>query len=631
MKFDYVNQRQLDIKDPVYEGEHYEDLVPATLDIAERASIAVNGLTETLDPEYDYELYWVVDLLVEEPVMYHSVDDHVHSKFFESLPLVRTASGSKQNLDIERLLMKKYLKMQGDDGMFYDPIVGKPWWDPAHIDPTGLGLSALPKEQWGSIAMSGRVLGALCIYARKDPGGPWKKAADRYFRRIESLVVKEGDIAYLPGANIEPGERFEKPYKKPVRNDAIFAAWVAQGLAQYSRSFGVRKAADLAQRMMIYVMRDADLFGDEGEFVAKQHRKEDLNEISMKFFNKNWLINHFHSHTNAIMAALEVVQATGDEDLLGRSIEAYDFAVNQGEEHLGFFPEWLLYKGGVYEGTEGPCASEICEVADMISCALKLSLLGVDRWDDADRWIRNQFSEGQFLDTNWLTDGHRDPIDREKEPNPKVGNSPPGWGTTDRVAQRTVGCFSGWPGANDRVQGRNWSIMHCCTGNGTRALYYIWENIISKDDDTLKVNLLLNRASRWADVKSHIPYTGRVDIAVKVDVSLEVRIPEWVEPAEVTCTINAESVERKFRGRYAQIGPVSSGDAVTVRFGIYEETKTVIIEKHKYKITRRGNEVVKIDPVGINDPLYQRAHYRNGRTLWKKVERFVPDKEIKWC
>ena len=630
MELNYANKKRIDIQAPEYKGEYYEDFVPATLDLAERASLAVNGLTETLDPEYDYELYWTVDLLAEEPVMYHSVDDHVHYKFFESLPLVRTACGSTQNLDIEKFIMEKYLKMQDDDGIFYDPIVGKPWWDPEMIDPTNMGCDRLPKEQWGSLALNGRILGALCIYSKKDPDGPWKEAANRLFNGLKRLIVTEDDIAYLPGNNIEPGETFEIPYKKPVKSAAMFAAWLSQGFVQYHRTHGNEEAADLARKMMRYVMRDADCFGDEGEFTPKQYSKAELNDEMMKFFDNNWLINHFHFHTNSIMAALEVVQATGDEYLFERAIDAYDFAVNQGEADLGFFPEWLLYKGGVYNGTEGPCSSEICEVADMISCALKLSLLGVDRWDDADRWIRNQFTESQFVDTNWLTDGHREPIDRKKEPTPKVGSSPPGWGTTERVAERTIGCFSGWPGPNDLIQGRNWSIMHCCTGNGTRALYYAWENIITIEKETLKVNLLLNRASRWADINSSIPYAGRVDIKVKEEIHLKVRIPEWVEPAAVKCTINENSVKPEFEGRYASMGKVTPGDTVSLEFDIFEETKTVIIEKHKYRITKRGNDVVNIDPKGINSPLYQRAHYRNGSTLWKKVVRFVPETEILW-
>jgi hypothetical protein len=67
--------------------------VPATLDLAERARLCVNALTECTDPDYDDELYWIVDLLAREPAMYHTVDDHVQAKFFSALPLNRTQCG----------------------------------------------------------------------------------------------------------------------------------------------------------------------------------------------------------------------------------------------------------------------------------------------------------------------------------------------------------------------------------------------------------------------------------------------------------------------------------------------------------------------------------------------------------
>ena len=62
------------------------------------------------------------------------------------------------------------------------------------------------------------------------------------------------------------------------------------------------------------------------------------------------------------------------------------------------------------------------------------------------------------------------------------------------------------------------SFFHtCCRGNCTRAIYYVWENILNYDkcNGALNVNLLLNRASPWADINWYIPYWGRVDIKIK--------------------------------------------------------------------------------------------------------------------
>ncbi|MBI2192901.1 MAG: glycoside hydrolase family 127 protein [Armatimonadetes bacterium] len=610
----YINPAAPLVPPPSTPGESYDVLAPATLDLAERARLCVNALTETTDPAYDDELYWIVDLLAQKPGMYHTVDDHVQAKFLQALPLDRTACGSPQNLEVEHRLMQTYLKMQGPDGLIYIPIKGRPWALPAAANPWA--IDPLPTgDHWCSLCPTGRTLGAFCVYALRYPAGPWADAARRLARGLMNLCIVEDDIAYLPGNCAEPGRPLPKPASRPVGLRAGYSGWVAQGLAQYARSLGDREAGAMATRLMRYVLRDSGYFGPGGEFTFE--------------FPGVARAIHFHAHTCQILAALEAVQASGDAELLGLARKAYDYAVSEGTPLVGFFPEWLGNRGGGYG--EGQFSSEICEVADMIASALKLSMLGMDQWDDVDRWVRNQFAECQLTDTTWLTDGHLERVDRKLSPLPGAGCSRPEYGTTDRVIERSVGSFSGWPSANDFVQGKGWSIMHCCTGNATRTVYYVWEKILTHERGKLKVNLLLNRASRWADVYSHIPYRGRVDVRAKQDMDLEIRLAEWVKPEEARCTVNGVPRPLSFAGRYAQVGPVKAGQEATLEFPIHERTDRVIIEKRPYTLIRRGNEVVWIDPPGTTCPLYQRGHYRYGETLWRTVRRFVPDAEVPWC
>lgn len=601
---------------PEYAGDYYDALVPATLDLAERAALCVNALTETLDPDFDYELYWIVDLLAKQPAMYHTVDDHVQAKFVQALPLDRTASGSRQNLDVEHRLLRICLTMQGPDGLLYIPIRERPWALPAEPNPWA-GLDYLPAaDHWCSVAQNGRMLGAFCIYALKDRDGPWRDAANRLAGGLMNLCTVEGDIAYLSANCTEPGKPVPRPAARPVGLRAALAAWVAQGLAQCCRALDNEDAGAMAEKLMRYIMRDAGYFGLRGEF------REEFPEHGDHMI-------HFHAHTCQIMAALEVVQATGNQELLAPALQAYHYAVSQGEPLVGFFPEWLAYKG-VGHG-EGPFSSETCEVADMIASAVKLSLLGVDKWDDVDRWVRNQFAESQLTDVSWLTDGHLESVDRAKCPLPGAGCQGPEYGTTERVAQRVIGSFAGWPSANDFVQGQGWSIMHCCTGNAARAVYYVWERILTRQDGTLRVNLLLNRASKWADISSHLPYAGRVEVRVKEPLDLEIRLPEWVQPEKARCAVDGMVRELSVDGRYVRVGQLKPGDQVELTFPIVERTDTVIIEKHKYRLIRRGNEVVHIEPPGRNRPLYQRGHYRSETALWKQIARFVPREEIGWA
>jgi len=205
------------------------------------------------------------------------------------------------------------------------------------------------------------------------------------------------------------------------------------------------------------------------------------------------------------------------------------------------------------------------------------------------------------------------------------------------VVERNLGAFGSTVGPNDFLAGTNaygWAyldgIAHCCTGNGSRAIYYVWENAITHDAGKVRVNLSLNRASRWVDVSSHIPYAGQIDVKVKAPVELSVRIPEWVSPEQVTCTVNDRARQAEWNGRYACLGSMREKDVAALRFPVSERTEVINVEKRSYRVLLRGNTCVAIDPPGVNVPLFHRDHYRSDAVRWRKTKRFVADTIVEW-
>ncbi len=263
----------------------------------------------------------------------------------------------------------------------------------------------------------------------------------------------------------------------------------------------------------------------------------------------------------------------------------------------------------------------------MIGVGLKLSEAGAgDYWDDVDRWVRNQFAENQLTDGEWIYQ-----MAESMPKRPVAFNE-----TAVDLAKRNVGGFAGWASGNEWALKHG--IMHCCTGNSTRALYYFWQNILQAggpqaDGQTLRLNLLLNRASAWADVHSFIPYEGRVRLKVKKPLSAAlIRVPQWVETSspELTCKVNGRARLAVWKGRYVDIGAAQPGETVELFFPIATRTVTEKIGTRPYKLEIRGNTVVSIDPPGRCGALYQRAHYRENQVAWRKVERFVPSESILW-
>jgi len=625
----YVNDTAPEFELYQYAGEHYEAMVPDTYDVAERAEAVQNVLTRATDPEWDYQVYFRVDFARNPAIMWHGIDDWCQQKYMQSLPLIRLITGDESNREVEQSWLEAALKQIGPDGLNYFPrypFEGGDWLEFLD-DPTA--------EHYASSLVT--YIAAFAVQQLLQPNDLWLRYMRRQVDAMTSLAVDEGDWAYLPFRFYS----YEGPRHKqggiPLGGQATHAVgFLLQGLGLCYRIAGYEPAGELARKLCYFLKDHAYVFDAEGRFLPDTP-PVDLPAGALPLADAGDVISsHFHSRTACLLNMLEYALPANDYVLLEFIKKSFEWARRQGEQtlvafstpntsaeyaeewHLGYFPERLFATN--HE------EAETCEVADMIGIGLKLSATGVgDYWDDVDQWIRNQFAENQLMDTGWLHEFVASCPPRD-EPLDEL--------TTDEdVIERNRGAFAGWALPNawmgEEPHYRK-QIMHCCTANGARAIYYIWEHILHHESGKLRVNLLLNRVSQWADIASHIPYQGQVDIRIKQPVDLQVRIPGWAALKQVRCTVSGNDRPTRFDGRYLQVGRVQPGDSVTVSFPIAETKKLLEIEKHIYNVVLRGADVVKIDPPGVLGPFYQRAHYRTGQTCWRKVARFVPSKIVQW-
>jgi hypothetical protein len=94
--------------------------------------------------------------------------------------------------------------------------------------------------------------------------------------------------------------------------------------------------------------------------------------------------------------------------------------------------------------------------------------------------------------------------------------------------------------------------------------------------------------------------------------------------------VNGEERRVSWDGRYARLGSVAPGDVATLTFPIRERTDVIHVEKQRFSLVRRGNDVVSIDPPGRYHPLSQRQHYRDGVPRWRSMGRFVSRESVRW-
>ena len=615
----YISPDIPDFELPTYEGERYERMVPDTLDVADRANLAIQLITSMPDPDADYEIYQWVYLNRNPPIMRH--DFHaglVQPKFLEALPLLREATGNTAETEVDGAWMRSVLHMQGPDGLLYMPVAGRPWarngLAPASShEKTAVGDDGT-SQQLASIYSSSVLMGVMALYYEQTNDQIWNQAARRVVDRVAELMVYKDDYCYFPILTANPGATVSQdaPALDPdcrAEGGGTVAGWIVHGLCQVYRATGYEPALDLAGKLAVYLMRHSGCYDEEARFLGMVHT---------------------HHHLKPMIGLLEYALLTDNREMMDFARKGYEYARACGSPTIGYYagvpgPDTTVDYAAVQEHFRQP--AEGCSVADFVALGVKLGHAGVaDCWDDVDRAVRNHFFESQLLSMDWAEGVYKDlPPARADEAK---------YETTDRVAERQVGAFASLPAPNGLCFGFGWPgmrIMHCCSGNAFRAIYYLWDHIMGFDAGTLRVNLLLNRASPWADLDSYIPSEGRVDLTIKEPCSPQVRIPEWVQPAETSCTVGGQERKLGWEGRYALVGAVRPKDVVTLRFPIAEREVTETIMGESLTMVIRGNDVVSMEPPGDYYPFYQqRGRYREGKTLRVNRQRFVAAGPTHW-
>ncbi len=590
-------------------GERYHADVPDTLDLAERMRLSVNALTRAWFPEERWALAFNVDFSRRPPALRlgHRTDCYLNltPKFLEALALCRPGSGSKQNLDVDENVLRVQLELLGDDGLTYCPsdTLRK------YKDDSGFA------EVWGE----GRSLLALSMLEQVDDDPRWTDIGRRKVDRLLELTREKEGFRFLWRGRFKPGQTTPNDADEPDRPipdgslgdkadpvlSMIYSVGAAgHGSGLFHRVTGYEPARELSRGLARWAL-------------ARMFKNED---------GRYWFY-HFHHGLYALMAVCHYGLLADDREVLQRVDACYRWAREMGEPLIGFFSEAMPGHKPYLERRGNTV--EICEVADMVVLALWLTRAGIgDYWDDIDRWMRNMYAEGQMVD-----DG---PVDQIPEDLLVSGPMPDRYETTEDVAARSVGSFWGWMHANDAFKTietgegaklQNRSIMHCCTANGSRTLYYVWDAMVSRETEEVRVNLLLNRASPWLDVDSYLPVEGKVVLRIKDAPRVAVRMPEWSDPSEVRAVVGGEPRQTRVEARWVRLGGLQRGDEVTLTFPVPERTVHRVIGEIPFKLTLRGSNVVDIDPKGARWPLFE--NQPSGRLI--KRSRFIPQTQsVTW-
>ena len=169
-------------------------------------------------------------------------------------------------------------------------------------------------------------------------------------------------------------------------------------------------------------------------------------------------------------------------------------------------------------------------------------------------------------------------------------------------------------------------VLGCCSANGAHALVRAWQGILQHRDGVTTVNLLLNRASPWLDVDSHLPHEGRVVLHIRDTRAVRVRIPAWLSVENVRATLDNHPATPRRDGHFLRFDELKSGSVIALSFDVPERTEKHTFAGREQTLTFRGGTVTNIEPRNPNTALIPLFTASASKPLrFCEVERFVQD------
>jgi hypothetical protein len=621
------------------DGVRYRAVVPDTLDLADRAALAVNGLGGTLDPELECLPYGQVHYGFDPPVMHHwaSADLGCGAKVDESFPLMRIMSGSRQHLDGEAGLHEN-LMARVRDGLFWDFVDPRRPWRNIYGD-SDRRYGAGRDEDFCIPSHAARMMRAAMVRWQATGDERCRTAADELCAGMRRIAIDRGDLSFYPekGGWGEP-----TTFPRSGWSDTGEATGETEGVegsmtgyhahpiyaaALWHRLTGSPVALDLAGRLARYCLQPRFWGGLPDPDRARAREQGLGGHIAARLPDPPFVAgaelghwySHFHARATVLRGLLEYARVAGDQRTMEFVRRAYEFSLGQGIARIG----WINCFPAATNFMEG------CALGDLVALAIRLTDAGLgDYWDDVDAIVRNHLVEGQLVDAAALQRV------AEASAGKELPAFRPGQASRDRVIERSLGIYAGL--STPAGIPRPWSML-CCTGNGTQGLYYAWEAAVREEGDTAQVNLLVNRAAALLDVDSWLPYEGRVVVHNKGARRIAVRIPCWVERRSLRADVQGRPVRLDWLGNFLVLDGLTPGDAVSFGFPVPQSTERYTINANSeaenvYTCAFRGSTCVEVSPRDESPdayPLYRRDLLRGDRAPMKSIERFVPGRVVR--
>jgi hypothetical protein len=553
----------------------------------ERAKLAIHCLVEHCDKSRGYLPYFYTrmsDRPATEFLAIWSYGDG-QGRSVDALSLLRRLSGDNLDQPGDRAMRASLLGLLGEDGLSWCPA--EPWTMPVpHTRPNWL--------QQGTLL-------ALATLYQLTGSNRYRRLAEKNIQAISGLLVRrpEGWLGF-PSDVYTPVDGWAALVVDPASPHAIWSATVSMPALRFYRLTGYEPAMKLASALMDSALRASD--GGK----------------------KLFTLGHFHCQSRLVLSLLMRGILKNDKNDLELAESLYRTARALGTQS-GWFPEQIKIPDDNRSNL-----SETCCLTDMLEMAI---LLAKHRdpvyWHDAERYVRNHLLVHQIVDTGWVA--QMTPIQLDRHGLRSFGDGRQTNGGVvrgDEAIQSLVGGFAGWGGVTAMSDDTSMSDsnQHCCNAAGARALYDAWYYAVSDKDSVFDVNLHTHRNHVAAEivaieaihprpplVAGGADEVGGLQIKVKQQRRLRIRVPEFVSAKEMRVAINKKTTTGREDGAFLDLGKVGPGDRVEVYYPMKARTSKEQVAPGVFEFRWQGATVVDASPRQKIRPLFEKGRMQTSQ------------------
>ena len=218
-------------------------------------------------------------------------------------------------------------------------------------------------------------------------------------------------------------------------------------------------------------------------------------------------------------------------------------------------------------------------------------------YEDADRMLRNHLLASQVVDASWVQEA----VGLEDTAEARYGE----------VGRRARGgfCF-GSPNDLMSYAEEAFQINADLVGGSLQAICEAWEAIATADEATVRIDLLYSKSDTSAVLTCPPPGQDPITLQLNEPRSLELRIPSWAKPAEVTYQIDAQarkSAADAVEDGYLELSAQQPGAIIQIWLPPRRKTISEVIGGQTYDVEWHNDSVVGISPPARFQALYGRG------------------------